>query len=87
MAAQLTKKLANLVREKDDGSVKVIDPIDDHEYYIVDGRVHLPAMDALRRQQDRDAIAVGISQMEAGEGVALPEARKQTRQHLLARGK
>jgi hypothetical protein len=31
-------------------------------------------MDALRRQQDRDAIAQGIVEMEAGVGMPLNEA-------------
>jgi predicted transcriptional regulator len=42
-------------------------------------------MKALRRQQDRDAIAEGIAQMEAGEGIPLEDARKLTRERLLSR--
>jgi hypothetical protein len=42
-------------------------------------------MDALRRQRERDAIANGIAQMEAGVGIPLEEARKQTRERLLSR--
>ena len=31
-------------------------------------------MDALRRQQDRDVIAQGIAELEAGQGIPLAEA-------------
>jgi len=34
--------------------------------------------DALRRQQDHDAIAQGIAEMEAGQGVTIEEARRLT---------
>ena len=47
--------------------------------------MHRQAMDALRRQQDRDAIAQGIAEMEAGQGIPLADARKLTRDRLLAR--
>jgi hypothetical protein len=36
-------------------------------------------MDALRRLQDRDAIAQGIAEMDAGEGTSVEEARGLTR--------
>jgi hypothetical protein len=36
--------------------------------------IHRQAMDALRRQQDRDAIAEGLAQMELGQGQPLDEA-------------
>jgi hypothetical protein len=39
-------------------------------------------MAALRRQQDHDAIAEGIAQMEAGQGKPLDEAFEGMRERL-----
>ena len=44
--------------------------------------MHRQAMDALRRQQDRDAIAQGIAEMNAGEGTSLDEAFDDIRANL-----
>jgi hypothetical protein len=87
MAAKLSKELADALHANGDNSLEVVDPSDNRVYFIVDGETHRRAMDALRRQRDRDAIAEGIAQMEAGEGIPLQEARQQTRQQLLARRK
>lgn len=47
--------------------------------------IHRRAIDALRRQEDRDAIARGIAEMEAGESISIEEARKLTLERLQAR--
>lgn len=39
-------------------------------------------MDALRRQQDRDAIAAGLAQLKAGEGQPLDRAFQDIRTRL-----
>ncbi len=54
-------------------------------YFIVESEIHRQAMDALRHQQDRDSIAQGIAEMESGQGIPLADARKLTRDRLLAR--
>lgn len=41
-------------------------------------------MEALRQHQHRMAIAQGIAEMEAGEGMPVDEARQLTREKLLA---
>jgi hypothetical protein len=51
----------------------------------VESDIHHRAREALRRQQDRDAIAQGIAEMEAGEGIPVAEARKLTRERMMAR--
>jgi hypothetical protein len=65
--------------------LEVVNPNDNRVYFVVDGDTHRLAMDALRRQHEREAIARGIAQMEAGEGISLKEARSQTRERLLSR--
>ncbi|MEZ5942921.1 MAG: hypothetical protein R3C18_16130 [Planctomycetaceae bacterium] len=43
-------------------------------YFLVDSETHQQAMAALRRQRDRDAIAEGVADMEAGRFQPLDEA-------------
>ncbi len=86
MTARLTKELADALNATGDSKLEVVDPSTQRKYFVVDADIHRQAMDALRRQQDRDAIAQGIAEMEAGEGIPVAEARKLTRERLLARG-
>ena len=51
-------------------------------YMLIDGETHRQAMEALQRQQDRDAIAEGLSQMESGQGKPLDEAFAEIRTRL-----
>ena len=74
MTAKLTKELADALNATGDSELEVVDPSTQRTYFVVDADIHRRAMDALRRQQDRDAIAQGIAEMEAGEGTALSEA-------------
>lgn len=85
MTAKLTKELSDALLASGDRELEVVDPETSRVYFIVDSEVHRQAMDALRRQQDLDAIAQGIAEMEAGEGIPLEDARKLTRDRLLAR--
>lgn len=85
MSAKLSKELADALHATGECQLEVVDPDTNRTYIIVDSEVHRRAMEALRRQQDRDAIAQGIAEMEAGEGISVDEARKFTRERLLAR--
>lgn len=85
MTAKLNKELAAALHATGDAELEVVDPETERTYFIVDSETHRRAMDALRRQQDRDAIAQGIAEMEAGEGIPAAEARQLTRERLLAR--
>ena len=49
---------------------------------IVDGETYQHALVALRQQQDRDAIAEGVAQMEAGEGKPADEVFEEMRERL-----
>lgn len=86
MIAKLTKELAAALHANGDNELEVVDPDTERTYFLVDGDTHLRAMEALRRQQDRDAIAQGIAEMDAGQGIPVDEARRLTRERLLARG-
>ncbi len=85
MTSKLSKELADALHATGESELEVVDPDTNRTYMIVDSEIHRRAMEALRRQQDRDAIAQGIAEMEAGEGIPVAEARKLTRERLLAR--
>lgn len=85
MTAKLSKELSAALHATGDREHEVIDPDTERKYFLVDREAHLRAMEALRRQQDRDAIAQGIAEMEAGEGISVDEARQLARARLVAR--
>ena len=82
MTAKLSKELADALHATGESELEVVDPDTNRTYTIVDSEIHLRAMEALRRQQDRDAIAQGIAEMEADEGIPVAEARQLTRERL-----
>ncbi len=86
MIAKLSKELADALNAAGEDELEVVDPQTLRTYLLVDSETHRQAMEALRRQQDRDAIAQGIAEMERGEGIPIAEARELTRAKLLARG-
>ena len=81
----LSKELSRALRATGDNELEVVDPETQRTYVVVDADLHRQAMVALRRQQDREAIAQGIAEMEAGEGVSVEDARLLARERLLAR--
>jgi hypothetical protein len=85
MVTKLSKELAAALHATGETELEVVNPETARTYFLVDRETHLRAMEALRRQQDRDAIARGIAEMEAGEGVSIDEVAKLTRAKLVAR--
>lgn len=85
MIAKLTKEQAAALRAAGERELEVVDPDTQRTYFVVEAEIHRQAMEALRRQQDRDTIAQGLAEMEAGQAIPLEEARKLTRERLLAR--
>ena len=74
MTAKLTKELAAALHATGERELEVVDPDTSRVYFIVESETHRQAMDALRRQQDRNAIAQGIAEMEAELGIPLADA-------------
>ena len=85
MSPKLTKELTAALHAAGDNELEVVDPETERIYYVVDADIHRLAMDALRRQQDREAIAKGIAEMEAGEAIPIDQARTLARERLLTR--
>ena len=51
-------------------------------YFLTDAEVHRRAMQALKRQDDHDAIQAGIDDMEAGRVVPYEEVSRNLQNHL-----
>lgn len=85
MTAKLNKELTDALHATGGSELEVVDPETQRTYFLVDGETHRRAMEALRRQQDRDAITQGLAEMESGKGISVDEARRLTRERLLAR--
>jgi hypothetical protein len=83
--AKLTKKLTIALHASGDNELEVVDPETQQAYVVVAADFHRQAMEALRRQQDREAIAQGILEMEAGEGMPVDQAWQLARERLRAR--
>jgi hypothetical protein len=82
MIAKLTKELAAALNATGECEVEFVDPDTQRTYFLVDGETHRLAMEALRRQRDRDAIAEGLIQMEEGQGKPLDQAFSDMRSRL-----
>ncbi len=82
MIAKLTKELSAALHATGDTRLEVIDPETNRIYVLIDGETHRRAMEALRRQQDRDAIADGLAQLQAGQGKSLDQAFSDMRSKL-----
>ncbi|MEO8495994.1 MAG: hypothetical protein ABI614_13050 [Planctomycetota bacterium] len=82
MTTKLSKELSDALNASGTSQIEAVDPTSGRVYFIVDGDTHRQAMEALRQRQDRDAIAEGIAQMEAGQGKPLNEAFEDMRVRL-----
>lgn len=82
MTPKLNKELADALHATGDSGLEVVDPDTQRTYFLVDSETHLRAMEALRQQQDRDAITEGLVQMEAGLGKPLDQAFSDMRARL-----
>jgi hypothetical protein len=85
MDAKLTEELTAALCASGEKGLEVVDTQTQRTYLVVDAALHRQAMEALRRQQDSEAIAQGMAEMEAGEGIPIELARHLTRERLLAR--
>jgi len=82
MTAKLSKELSDALIASGASEIEAVDPSSGRVYFIVDGDTHRQAMEALRQRQNRDAIAEGIAQMEAGQSKPLDKAIEDIRVRL-----
>ncbi len=88
MIPKLPSELAAAIDANGQKPFEVEHPNTHATYFVVDGETHRQAMEALRRQRQQDdlnAIAEGIEQMERGEGIPIAEARERSKQRILSR--
>ena len=81
MIAELNKELVAALHAVG-GELEVVDPESQRTYFLVNSDTYRQAMEALRSQQDREAIAEGLLQMQAGEGKPLDQAFSDLRSRL-----
>ena len=74
MTANITREVVAALNALGDRELEIVDPDTQKAYVVVDATLHRRAMEALRRQQDRDAISEGLAQMEAEDGQPIDEA-------------
>ena len=82
MTQILSQELADAVTSSDSRNVKVVNPNDNKVYVLVEEKLHQQAMAALHYQQTCAEIAEGLAQMEAGQGIPLEEARRQSHEFI-----
>ena len=82
MVTELNQELVAAFLAAGDNELEVVDPVTRRVYVLVDGETHRQAMDALRRQQDRNAIGEGLKQMQSGAGKPLDQAFSDMRTRL-----
>lgn len=81
MKAPLSDEQRQALDQQPDG-IEVEDVQTHKVYFLTDAELHRRAMDALRRQEDRDAIQAGIDDMEAGRVMPYEEVSRQLHAHL-----
>lgn len=78
MTIHLTPQIAAALQASENHQLELVDPQTNKVFVICDLEMHRKVKAIL----DRDAIANGIAQMEAGEGQPLDEAFEELRQEL-----
>ena len=81
MTPELTQEMRDALNANS-GEVRVVDPNTQQVYVLVDDETHGRAMQALRRQQDLDAIQAGIDDMEAGRSMTIEQSKQRTEEAL-----
>lgn len=81
MIPKLTDELREAI-EAGNGEAQVEDEQTQKVYVITDLDTHREAMEALRRQQDCEAIARGIEDMEAGRATPVDQVHSDLREEL-----
>ena len=85
MTPKLTQEQYDALHSNGNEPLPVVDPTNQHVYFVVDGETHRQGMAALRQREDLEAIRRGVDDMEAGRGIPIEEARTQTESELRIR--
>jgi len=78
---EISKEQRAALQQNPEG-VSCEDTVSARTYFLVEESVHLRAMQALKSQQDLNAIRRGVAQMEAGSRTSVEEVRRQLAREL-----
>jgi predicted transcriptional regulator len=81
MRLPISDELRQALAQQPDG-IEVEDQQTRKVYVLTDAELHRRAMQALHKQEDRDAIRAGIEDMEAGRVVPYEQVSRNLRAHL-----
>jgi len=81
MKASLSDEQRQALNQQPEG-IEVEDFQTQKVYFLTDAELHRRAMEALRRQEDHDAIQAGIDDMEAGRVMPYEEVSRRLHTHL-----
>lgn len=81
MSVKLTDEQRRALAEQG-GPVPIEDDQTRKVYFLIDEEFHRRALEALRQQEDLEAIQQGIAAMEAGRTIPLAEADRRIRREL-----
>ena len=81
MRLPISDELRQALAQQPDG-IEVEDQQTRKVYVLTDAELHRRAMQALHKQEDRDAIRAGIEDMEAGRVVPYEEVSRNLRRRL-----
>ena len=84
MDVELNSEILDALHAAGENPLRVVDPQTNRAFVIIDEETHQQAMEALRKSQDRDSIARGVAEMNAGEGRSVGEAIEDIRGRLEA---
>lgn len=82
MAPKLTDEMRQALQSDPDHFLKIEDDQTERVYVLVDEELADRAMRALQRQDDLNAVADGLKQMESGRVIPLDQADQQIREQL-----
>jgi len=81
MKAPLSDEQRRALHQQPDG-IEVEDQQTQKVYFLADAEMHRRAMQALQKQEDRDAIQGGIDDMQAGRVEPYEQVSRRLRKHL-----
>jgi len=82
MILNLTPEQRSALHASDGGPIQLRDEETSAIYVVIDEATHRRAMEALREQEDLNAVREGIADMRAGRVVSLDEADRRIREEF-----
>jgi hypothetical protein len=75
----LPTNITEAIKSGNTADLRFVDPETQKVYFLLDDETHRRAMDAIRQQDDWDAIEEGVAQAKRGESISADELKVQIR--------